>query len=139
MLCYTSFTLYWQFIPALKICKRDIKQLKIVTNCTDHFLCLRAMPYPGSFWGNRSNVRLFLYYSLVFCFCSSWKVKNVHLLFTELLWHKSMLHDFCVIVPPPPESPDAWHGDRSQLSRSDPGQLTFVSYTIYVSSVPGSL
>jgi len=39
-----------------------------------------------------------LYYCLVFCFCSTWKVKNVHSLFVELLRHKSMLRDFNIVV-----------------------------------------
>ena len=60
----------------------------------------------------------------MFCFCSSWKVKNVHSLFTELSRHKPTLHDFnIVVVFPSKKSPDVRHGDRSQLSRSLIGQI----------------
>ena len=64
---------------------------------------------------------------MVFCFCASWKVKKVHLLFAEikLLRHKPTLHDFGIVVLlfSPPKAPDEWHRDRSQLSRSVIGQI----------------
>jgi len=47
------------------------------------------------------------------------KVKNVNLLFADLLLHKLVLHNYGIIVPvlfSPPKSPDLRHTDRSQLS-----------------------
>ena len=82
------------------------------SNCTDSVTKSHTMSrfFVGE---NSCSVRLLLYnYCEVFCFCSSWKVKNVHLLFTELLRHKPTLHDFGFVVFPP-RSPDVWHRDRS--------------------------
>ena len=43
------------------------------------------MPHPGSLWGKQMQcvIVVKLYYSLAFCFHSSGKVKNVHLLFID--------------------------------------------------------
>jgi len=59
------------------------------------------MPHPGSLWGKQMQcvIVVKLYYSLAFCFHSSGKIKNVHLLFTDrLLWHIPMLQDFDSVV-----------------------------------------
>jgi len=54
-------------------------------------------------------------------FCLSGKVKNLQLLFTKLLRHKTRLYDFGIVVFPSKKnerSTDLQHGDRSQLSQT---------------------
>jgi len=60
----------------------------------------------GLFAGeNKCSVRLLLYYIIIRCSVSvrPGKVKNVHLLFAEILRHKPKLHDLGFVVFPSKE------------------------------------
>ena len=74
----------------------------------------------------------------MFCFCSSWKLKIVHLQFTELFWHKSTLHDLGSVVLSKKPGYMAWRYILAEPITDwwDPGQLTFVSCPGYVYLVP---
>jgi len=120
--------------PGPKIRKGDMKQLEtIAPTLLCNYKPCRIRALCGE---NKCSVRL-----LVFCLCSSWKVKNVHLLFAELLRHKPTLHDFVIVVflsKKPGCTARRYISAEPISDWSDPGQLTFVSYPVYVSSVPGS-
>ena len=117
-------------IESLSICcrwdRRCVNGIWSSSYCSDPFLWLQTTPNPGSLWEKTNVVCDCCYIILLFgvWFCSFCKVKNVHLLFAELvlLWHKPTLHDVGIVVFPP-KRPDVRHGDSSQLSRSLIGQI----------------
>jgi len=55
-------------------------------------------------------VVVILFFGVLFLFVL--EIKNLHLLFAEILRHKPTLHDFGVVVFPS-KNPDVRHGDRS--------------------------
>ena len=79
-----------------------MKQLKIVT-IAPTLLCDYKPRHIRALCGGKHiqcAIAVILYYCSVFCFCSSGKAKNVHLLFAELLQHKTLLHNFGTVLFP---------------------------------------
>ena len=70
-------------IVSIRLCDQKPRQIRTLCDAKQIQCAIRLLLY---------------YYCLVFCFCSSWKVKNVHLVFAELLHHKPTLHDFGIAV-----------------------------------------